>query len=143
MADFNPYPMSDFLQGRVPSRPGLQDVLQQMLRNGEMEPSDLAAVMAPPTLGGNIAMRPPSAATITNGKGSVQPIPTQEALGQHNALHRLLSSFGQPGYDMMSWRPEAWCRSRGRGVARREARGPTGGQRPLKPFSPGCPQRHR
>jgi hypothetical protein len=29
-----------------------------------------------------------------------------------------------------SWRPEAWCRRRGRGVARREARGPTGGQRP-------------
>jgi hypothetical protein len=30
----------------------------------------------------------------------------------------------------LGWRPEAWCRSRGRGVARREARGPTGGQRP-------------
>jgi hypothetical protein len=29
-----------------------------------------------------------------------------------------------------SWRPRTWCRSRGRGVARREALGPTGGQRP-------------
>jgi hypothetical protein len=95
------YSMSDFLQGRSPVRQSLQDVWQQMLRNGEMEPSDLAAVMAAPTLGGNIAMRPPSAPTISNGKGSVQPIPTQEALGQHNVLSRLLSSVGQSSYDMV------------------------------------------
>jgi hypothetical protein len=82
-------------------RQSLQDVWQQMIRNGEMEPSDLAAVMAPPTLGGNIAMRPPSAPTISYGKGSVQPIPTQEALGQHNVIDRALRSVGQPSYDMM------------------------------------------
>lgn len=95
------YTMSDFLQGRSPVRQSLQDVWQQMLRDGEMAPSDLAAVTAPPTLGGNIAMRPPSAPTITHGKGSVQPIPTQEALGQHNVLSRLLSSVGDPSYQMM------------------------------------------
>lgn len=46
------YSMSDFLQGRSPVRQSLQDVWQQMLRNGEVEPSDLASVMSRPTLGG-------------------------------------------------------------------------------------------
>jgi hypothetical protein len=105
------YSMSDFLQGRSPLRQSLQDVWQQMLRNGEMEPSDLAAVMAPPTLGGNIAMRPPSAPTISNGKGSVQPIPTREALGQHNLLSRILGSVGQPSYDMVRADTDAFRRT--------------------------------
>ena len=34
-------------------------------------------------------------------------------------------------------RPGAWCRRRGGGIARREARGPTGGQCREKPFPQG------
>jgi hypothetical protein len=90
MAD---YTMSDFLQGRSPMGPSLQGVWQQMMRNGELEPGDLAAIMSPSALGADIAMRQPN--TLTYGKGSVQPIPPP----QRGLMHDILSLPGRPMYE--------------------------------------------